>query len=864
MRYIILLILSILIFSNAYSTHNRAGEITYRQISQLTYEITITTFTYSQSPADRPDLEVKWGDNTTSIVQRVVKTSLGDNYNKNVYIGEHTYPGSGTYEIIVEDPNRNYGVENIPNSVNVVFSIKTVMLINSEVGYNNTPVLLNPPIDKAAKGKIFIHNPAAYDADGDSLAYRLGICTGENGEDIIGYELPEASNVIFIDSLNGDLIWDSPVEVGIYNVAIVIEEWRNNIKIGKIVRDMQIEVIESDNNPPIIDAFEKFCVVVDSTLIFEVNASDSDNNIITLTGNGGPLYLNDSSAVFEQPKIGQGTVSQTFTWNTNCSHVRRQPYQVVFKAKDDDDEVELVDIENAEILVIAPPIENIQTEATNNAVHLTWDTCSCSQATGYFIYRKQGLANYIPANCITGVPQWTGYERIANVEGFESLNYIDNNDGRGLAQGYVYCYIITAYFDDGAESIASAEVCTELVKGIPVITNVSVRNTDNIEGSMFVAWSKPTDFDTIAAPGPYKYLIYRSEGMWGESLSLIDSLPQINDTIFVDTLINTKEKQYSYKIEFYNDETGNRFLIGTPQVASSMYLKLVSSDNQISLDIDKNVPWLNDTFIVFRQNALIMEFDSIGITSTLPYVDTGLKNGATYCYKIESLGRYITDGFIDPIINFSQYTCGSPLDNVSPCSPNLILTSLCDSLKNALTWNNLNDSCADDVLKYNIYYSSSISGELELIATLNNANDTAYIHVPEESMAGCYLVTGVDSVGNESSKLSRTCIDNCSYYDLPNVFTPNNDGQNDFFIPGPYNFVEKIDIEIYDRWGVLMFKTQDPDINWDGRNMETKKIVPDGVYYYVCDVYEYRLTGLEPRTILGFVHVLSGKQINAE
>jgi len=168
------------------------------------------------------------------------------------------------------------------------------------------------------------------------------------------------------------------------------------------------------------------------------------------------------------------------------------------------------------------------------------------------------------------------------------------------------------------------------------------------------------------------------------------------------------------------------------------------------------------------------------------------------------------------------------------------------------------------VLKYNIYYSSSISGELELIATLNNANDTAYIHVPEESMAGCYLVTGVDSVGNESSKLSRTCIDNCSYYDLPNVFTPNNDGQNDFFIPGPYNFVEKIDIEIYDRWGVLMFKTQDPDINWDGRNMETKKIVPDGVYYYVCDVYEYRLTGLEPRTILGFVHVLSGKQINAE
>ena len=44
------------------ATHNRAGEITYRQLSELQYEVTITTFTYVLSLADRPTLEVEWGD----------------------------------------------------------------------------------------------------------------------------------------------------------------------------------------------------------------------------------------------------------------------------------------------------------------------------------------------------------------------------------------------------------------------------------------------------------------------------------------------------------------------------------------------------------------------------------------------------------------------------------------------------------------------------------------------------------------------------------------------------------------------------------------------------------------------------------
>ncbi|MCK4344744.1 MAG: hypothetical protein KAX05_05600, partial [Bacteroidales bacterium] len=199
MRRAFLAILSLFIGTSiCYATHNRAGEITYRQISDLTFELTITTFTYTLSAADRDDLEVDWGDHTTSVAPRVEIVYLPNFYKRNKYVINHTFPGPGIYEIVVQDPNRNHGVLNIPNSVNVVFSIKTTMLINPAIGFNNTPVLLNPPIDQAALGRKFIHNPSAFDYDGDSLSYSLAICLKENGEPIENYTFPPASDTLYV------------------------------------------------------------------------------------------------------------------------------------------------------------------------------------------------------------------------------------------------------------------------------------------------------------------------------------------------------------------------------------------------------------------------------------------------------------------------------------------------------------------------------------------------------------------------------------------------------------------------------------------------------------------------------------------
>ena len=68
---------------------------------------------------------------------------------------------------------------------------------------------------------------------------------------------------------------------------------------------------------------------------------------------------------------------------------------------------------------------------------------------------------------------------------------------------------------------------------------------------------------------------------------------------------------------------------------------------------------------------------------------------------------------------------------------------------------------------------------------------------------------------------------------IPNVFTPNNDSYNDEFSINLSGItVTDYNIKIYNKWGVLMFSSQNYNINWDGRTAAGIK-VPAGTYYYV-------------------------------
>ena len=122
-------------------------------------------------------------------------------------------------------------------------------------------------------------------------------------------------------------------------------------------------------------------------------------------------------------------------------------------------------------------------------------------------------------------------------------------------------------------------------------------------------------------------------------------------------------------------------------------------------------------------------------------------------------------------------------------------------------------------------------------------------------ITGCFALAVVDSVGNLSELSEEQCFDfeDCMTYSLPNVFTPNGDGYNDLFRPFPYSNVQKIDMYIYNRWGRLVFKTEDPEINWNGCEYRSGEKLPNGNYYYSCDVYVYTLSGVVTKPLHGTI-----------
>lgn len=862
------------------ATHNRAGEITYRYIGPppaWTYEVTIITYTKTSSfQADRPTLDsVYWGDGSGPVVfHRTYRETLANDITRNTYINYHTYSGNGNFLIHFEDPNRNSGVVNIPGSVEVPFYVSTELNINPYIGPNSSPVLTYPPIDRGCVGRVFIHNANAYDPDGDSLSYELTVCRGLNGAPIPGYSFPVTSNSFSINAITGDLIWDSPITVSgfapwEYNVAFRITEWRNGSPIGYVTRDMQIIIGNCNNFPPVIQPLADTCVVAGDTLAFNITAIDPDGNGVRLSGSGGPFTVSDS-AVLIPITTSNDTVTSQFYWQTNCSHIRSQPYYAQFKAEDllPPDSITLVSLAGVFIRVIGPAPKNLVAAANGNAIQLNWDPPACTELLYYKVYRRSGVyPGTIPCPCDNGAPAYSGYTLIANTP---LTNYLDNDGGIGLAIGVEYCYIITAMYRDSSESCATAQVCASLKKDLPVMTNVDVQVTSPTAGSMYVAWSKPTELDTVQSPPPYQYRLYRSTGFVGASLSQIATFNDLNDTIFIDTPLDTKTNPWSYRVELYYTNNGVLTLKGNSTTASSVFLSIAPTDNRLVLSWEEHVPWANNSYDIFKLNDVTLVYDSIASTTLKNFTDTGLVNGNTYCYYVRSVGEYTFPGFVDPILNRSQRECAIPLDNINPCAPELTVESFCLDDLNKLTWTNPNNSCADDVLKYYIYFAPSLISGYELIDSVLNPTDTTYLHDNLNSLAGCYKVTAIDSVGNETISPLEVCVDTCRQYVLPSVFTPNGDKRNDFFHPcdettaqqiqetncPPYKNVKDILIKIYNRWGTLVFESTDRDINWDGKEQKSGKDCAAGVYYYTCTVNFYRVEGVEPVQLKGYVHLI--------
>jgi gliding motility-associated-like protein len=607
-------------------------------------------------------------------------------------------------------------------------------------------------------------------------------------------------------------------------------------------------------------------------------------------------------------RLTNSPVTGKFSWTTLCSEIQPQPYQVFFKVEDSyrapgpdgSDPYHAQDIKTWQIHVIPPPVQNLTAVARHQSVVLNWQNpYLCDTTTnfrGFSVWRRVGCDPFVPSYCETGLAG-TGYVKITTSNIF-TYTYVDNT----VVPGQAYSYRVLAEFYklppsglitlqyDNQESVPSNEACVNAPVDLPVLLNVDVNKTDGSNGKIWIRWQKPLgdslNLDTLHDAPPYRFDLYRNQGFNFSAPTgppvmswTFNSFSDIPDTSsFNDSGMDTKDYPWSYKIYFYADTPGATSFndtVGQTPSASSVFLTIQPSDLVLYLHWNYNVPWSNDSFAIFKQNHITNIYDSIGMAYyTNAYADTGVLNDSTYCYYVKSFGHYnaTNDTFPTPLLNKSEQVCAIPVDTVPPCPPTLMVTNSCDSnglapctqttFINHLLWVNNPDSCSFDISHYRIYYNENDSTGLTLLDSTTSRYDTTYSHLLNDNLAGCYAVTAVNRGGFASKFSNIVCVDNCPNYVLPNSFTPNGDNHNDKFTPfHPYCFITKIDMKIYNRWGELVFETNDPEINWNGKDKNGNDC-SDGVYLYAGYYYEQRLGG-EVRKPLsgqkkggGFIHLI--------
>lgn len=97
----------------------------------------------------------------------------------------------------------------------------------------------------------------------------------------------------------------------------------------------------------------------------------------------------------------------------------------------------------------------------------------------------------------------------------------------------------------------------------------------------------------------------------------------------------------------------------------------------------------------------------------------------------------------------------------------------------------------------------------------------------------------------------KGCVDSISYFAnvivdeiiVPNIITPNGDGKNDYFKIKNIEKLESSKLRIYNRWGKLIYSSDNYQNNWDGDG------APDGVYFWFLDYKTYFREASEKGTV---------------
>jgi len=152
-------------------------------------------------------------------------------------------------------------------------------------------------------------------------------------------------------------------------------------------------------------------------------------------------------------------------------------------------------------------------------------------------------------------------------------------------------------------------------------------------------------------------------------------------------------------------------------------------------------------------------------------------------------------------------------------------------------------------------YSWRVYDEQGNLVTTSTSQDFNYEFTEE----GCYRIVLIATSKQEcrdTAEYKWFCVDSKPEFDVPNVFTPNGDGQNDDFIIHGKAIVEFKCI-IFNRWGQKLYEWDDITKGWNGKINGNGAEASPGVYYYVVTAKDKKGKDYEQK---GYFYLLKEKK----
>lgn len=278
-----------------------------------------------------------------------------------------------------------------------------------------------------------------------------------------------------------------------------------------------------------------------------------------------------------------------------------------------------------------------------------------------------------------------------------------------------------------------------------------------------------------------------------------------NTGIYSDTITNTVGCDSIIKIRFNLQQTKDTITVNTCNSYMSPSAKYTYIQTGIYTDTLQTSLGCDSIIWIYYTNQKTT--DTINVQSC----DTAISPSGKFIMRLN--GNYIdtltNKSGCDSIL-FIQFTRDtfsvylSKSNNISCDSPTTYLTT---SAGNIFTW----------------FENESLLAEKSATIAVAPNNHTLYKVIAQNNL-GC-LAT--DSIVVDVNKKDSTVT-------FPNVFTPNNDGTNDCYSVNGVETYNKIMFEVYNRWGQLIFKTNNPIFCWNGITNNGEEVL-SGTYYFIFE-----------------------------